>query len=161
VSRAPLNMLLEHYEMSAVTELHDAVKRGDIPAMQTLLDADRKIADSRSETDVRGTFPLHVAAEFGQAAAARVLLQYGADVALLDVENDAIALCWAAFFGRPDVVRVLVAAGSDVNQRNKHGLTPLGCAIGGTEGRWQQFSNASLTQWRECADVLASNGGCE
>jgi uncharacterized protein len=147
--------------MSAVIDLHDAVKRGDIAAMKALLDADRGLANSRSETDGRGTFPLHVAAEFGQSEAARVLLQYGADVALLDMENDAIALCWAAFFGRPDVVRVLVAAGSEVNQRNKHGLTPLGCALGGTEGRWKQFSNASLAQWRECADAIASNGGSE
>src|SRR5688572_20310701 len=86
-------------------------------------------------TDARGTFPLHVAAEFGQAEAARVLLEYGADVSLLDTENDSIALCWAAFFGRPEVARVLLAAGSEVNQRNKHGLTPLGCAAGGARAR--------------------------
>lgn len=147
--------------MSAVTELHEAVKCGNVGAIQTLLDGDPVLANSRSETDIRGTFPLHVAAEFGQAEAARVLLQFGADVGLFDSENDAIALSWAAFFGRPDVVRVLIVADSEINQRNKHGLTPLGCAIGGTEGRWKQFSNASLAQWRECAEVLASSGGRE
>ena len=147
--------------MSAVTELHDAVKRGDLGAMKALLDVDRTRANSRSESDPRGTFPLHVAAEFGQADAARVLLHYGADVALLDTENDAITLCWAAFFGRPEVVRVLLGAGSDVNQRNSHGLTSLGCAVEGAAGRWKQFSNASVGEWRECADAIASSGGCE
>jgi ankyrin repeat protein len=145
--------------MSAVTELHDAVKRGDVATITRLLEADRALANSRSETDIRGTFPLHVAAEFGQTAAARVLLHYGADVTLLDAENDAIALCWAAFFGRPEVVRVLLAAGSEVNQRNNHGLTPLGCALEGADGRWKQFSNASTAEWRDCADAIVLDGG--
>ena len=61
--------------MSSVTDLHDAVKRGDLAALQRLLDTDRALANSRSESDARGTFPLHVAAEFDRADAARVLLQ--------------------------------------------------------------------------------------
>lgn len=115
--------------MSKITDLHDAVKRGDLAAMKALLEADRSVANACSETDVRGTYPLHVAAEFGQAGAARLLLDYGADITLLDSENDAIALCWAAFFGRPEVVEVLLAVGSEPNQRNKHGLTTAGVRI--------------------------------
>ena len=61
-----------------------------------------KAHNSPSETDPRGPYPLHVAAEFGQAAA--VLLEHGADDSLLDRENDTTALGWAAFFGRLDVV---------------------------------------------------------
>ena len=126
-----------------------------------LLRGDPALANSRSETDPRGTFPLHVAAEFGQAEAARLLVEHGADVQLLDLENDAIALCWAAFFGRPGVVQVLLAGKSDPNQRNKHGLTSLGCALGGTQGRWKQFSDASLQDWQKCADAIKSRGGAE
>ncbi len=114
-----------------------------------------------SETDPRASFPLHVAAEFGQADAARVLLRHGAEVSLLDAENGAIALCWAAFFGRPDVVAVLLEAGSQPSQRTKHGLTPLGCAVGGTKGQWVRFSDATLEDWRKAADTLRSNGGTE
>ena len=128
---------------------------------RALLDADRNLANSVSETDARGTYPLHVAAEFGQADAARVLLEYGADVSLLDAENDAIALTWAAFFGRPEVVAVLLQAGSAPSQRNKHGLTPLGCAVGGTQGRWKQFSDATVEEWRRAADTIRSHGGTE
>jgi ankyrin repeat protein len=147
--------------MSNVTDLHDAVKRGDLAAMKALLAVDRALANARSEADARGTFPLHVAAEFGQADAARVLLEFGADVSLLDLENDAIALCWAAFFGRPAVTAVLLEAGSDTNQRNKHGLTPFGCAVGGTRGQWQRFSNASLEDWSRTAELIRSRGGIE
>jgi ankyrin repeat protein len=148
-------------EVTKVAELHAAVKRGDLPAMRRLLEADPALANARSETDARGTFPLHVAAEFGQDGAARLLLEYGADVSARDLENDAIALGWAAFFGRPEVVRILVAAGSEVSQRNRHGLTPLACAVGGAQGRWQKFSSATIEDWREAEKIIRSRGGVE
>src|SRR5262249_26970838 len=141
--------------------LHDAVRRGDGATLKALLDEDHRLANARSETDARGTYPLHVAAEFGHASAARMLLDYGADVTLLDGESEAIALGWAAFFGRPDVVAVLLEAGSAPSQRNKHGLTPLGCAVGGTEGRWKQFSNATVDDWRWAAELIRQHGGTE
>ena len=147
--------------MSAASELHEAVRRGDLPAIQALLGEDRALANAQSETDARGTYPLHVAAEFNQPAAARLLIEHGADLSLLDRENDSIALCWAAFFGRPEVARALIEAGSDLNQRNKHGLTPLGCAVGGTQGRWRQFSRATLEEWRETAELIRARGGKE
>lgn len=147
--------------MSKVTSLHDAVKRGDLETLKALLDVNRGLANAKSESDVRGTYPLHVAAQYGQAGAARMLLDHGADVSLLDSENDSIALCWAAFFGRPEVVAVLLEAGSEPSQRNKHGLTPLGCAVGGTQGRWKQFSNASLEDWGKAAELIRSRGGLE
>jgi len=147
--------------MSEVTRLHEAVRRGDLPTLEALLAANRALANAVSETDSRGTCPLHVAAEFGQADAARVLLRHGADVSLLDAENDAIALCWAAFFGRPGVVAVRLDAGSAPSQRNKHGLTPLGCAMSGIRGEWRQFSDATLEDWRQAAAALRSRGATE
>jgi ankyrin repeat protein len=147
--------------MTGVTELHAAIKRGDLPAMRRLLESDARLANVRSETDARGTFPLHVAAEAGQTEAARLLLEYGADMSTTDLENEAHALGWAAFFGRPDVVEVLLAAGSAPSQRNKHGLTPLGCALGGTEGRWRKFSDASIEDWHRAAEMIRAKGGVE
>jgi len=147
--------------MSSVTKLHDAVKRGDLGRLEALLAENRDLANSVSETDPRAPYPLHVAAEFGQADAARVLLRHGADVSLLDAENGAIVLCWAAFFGRPDVVAALLEAGSEPSQRNRHGLTPLGCAVGGTKGQWQRFSDATIEDWRKAAETIRSSGGTE
>lgn len=144
---------------SQVSELHDAVKRGDVAAMRRLLAVQRGLANARSETDARGVYPLHVAAEFGQADAARLLLEHGADPAMLDAENDATALCWAAFYGRPAVVAVLPDAA--INVRNKHGLTPLGCAVGGTQGHWSRFSNASTEDWRKITEMLRARGAVE
>jgi ankyrin repeat protein len=146
---------------SQVGALHAAVRRGDLPAMRRLLEDDPGLATARSDADPRGTFPLHVAAESGQAGAARLLLEYGADVAARELENDATALGWAAFFGRPDVVEVLLNADANPNPRNKHGLTPLGCAVGGAQGRWRQFSDASLEDWRRAAELLRSRGATE
>lgn len=143
--------------MSSVNDLHAAVRRGELAAIADLLKENPRLANARSETDPRGTYPLHVAAEFGQAEAAKLLLEHGADVALLDAENDAIPLSWAAFFGRPEVTRVLLEAASDPKQRNKHGLTPLDCALGGAQGQWQRFSNASLEDWRRCVELLQSS----
>jgi ankyrin repeat protein len=147
--------------MSRTRELHDAVRNGDLARLTAILGEDVGLANSISPTDARGTHPLHVAAEFGQAEAAQLLLRYGADPSLLDAENDAIPLGWAAFFGRPAVVAVLLEAGSDPSQRNKHGLTPLACAVGGTQGKWQQFSKATAEEWRRCADLIRAHGGVE
>ena len=144
---------------SEVTEFHNAVKRGDLAELRKLLTANRALANARSEADPRGVYPLHVAAEHGQADAARLLLEHGADPALLDAENNATALCWAAFHGRPAVVAALPDAG--INVRNKHGLTPLGCAIGGTQGHWSRFSNASTDDWRKITEMLRARGGVE
>lgn len=129
--------------------------------MRRLLESDPGLASARSETDARGPFPLHVAAEAGQTEAARLLLEYGADISTTDLENEAHALGWAAFFGRPGIVEMLLAAGSAPSQRNKHGLTPLGCALGGAAGRWCKFSKATIEDWRRAADMIGAKGGVE
>jgi ankyrin repeat protein len=147
--------------MSNVTLLHEAVKLGQLERMGTLLNTEPSLANSRSATDARGTYPLHVAAEFDQADAARMLLVHDADPALLDLENEASPLSWAAFFGRPEVVSVLLAADTDLNQRNKHGLTPLGCALGGSEGKWKEFSAATPEDWLSAALILREAGAVE
>src|SRR5262245_10440461 len=121
----PERTIVKGGAMSRVTRLHDAVKRGDLETMTSLLDDEPGLSNSVSETDPRLTYPLHLAAEFDQMEAARTLIARGADVSLVDGENDATALGWAAFYGRPGLVDLLLKSGADPNQRNKHGLTPL------------------------------------
>jgi ankyrin repeat protein len=115
--------------------------------------------NSVSETDARLTYPLHIAAEFDQIEAARMLIARGADVSLVDGENDANALGWAAFYGRPRMVELLLRSGAELNQRNKHGLTPLDCALEGAAGHWTKFSNATVEDWRRAAELISAAGG--
>lgn len=72
--------------------------------------------------------------------------------------------------GDIEVVRKLLAgdrslanvdAGSEPSQRNKHGLTALGCAVGGTQGRWKHFSNATVNDWQRTAEIVRAHGGVE
>jgi hypothetical protein len=58
-------------------------------------------------------------------------------------------------------VELLLAAGSAPSQRNKHGLTPLGCARGGAEGKWRKFSSATIEDWRRAAEMIHAKGGVE
>lgn len=51
--------------MSDIANLHEAVKLGDLDRIRQLLATNRALANSRSESDPRGTYPLHVAAELG------------------------------------------------------------------------------------------------
>jgi hypothetical protein len=44
--------------MADVTSLHEAVKRGDLERLEALLAANRALANSVSETDARGAYPL-------------------------------------------------------------------------------------------------------
>jgi len=46
--------------MSTVTELHAAVKQGNLGALKALLEEHRRLANARSEADSMGTYPLHV-----------------------------------------------------------------------------------------------------
>jgi len=90
-----------------------------------------------------------------------MLLDYGADVSLLDAETMLSLLGGAAFFGCPEVVAILLEADSERSQRNKHGLTPLGCTVGGTQGRWKQFSNATVEDCQKAADTIRLYKGSE
>ena len=112
--------------MSAVTDLHAAVRQGSLQALSALLEVEPRLANARSESDTRGTYPLHVAAEFGHAEAAKLLLEHGADVSLRDAENDAIPLSWAAFFGRP-AARVANGSGSRTLHWTTGGNAPSCC----------------------------------
>lgn len=66
------------------------------------------------------------AAKDGSVQRVRVLLQDGADVDYMDTSNDT-ALHKACRYGRNDVVKLLLDAGSDVNsaKRESSGVTPL------------------------------------
>lgn len=74
--------------------------------------------------------PLLTAARSNDHAAARELIDEGADVGA--AENDGTtALHWAAHFGDAALVAALLEAGADPNAMNRYGLTPLQAAADG------------------------------
>lgn len=60
---------------------------------------------------------------------ARVLIEHGADVNLVD-EDGTVALSTAASFGYLDSVRLLLENGAEVSKKGVNGFTPLGMAVG-------------------------------
>jgi ankyrin repeat protein len=75
-----------------------------------------------------GSPGLHHAAVNGHARAVGVLLDAGADVALVDDVYGSQALAWAASGGHGVVVDLLLAAGADPTHHNDHGRTAVGLA---------------------------------
>lgn len=83
-------------------------------------------------------------------AAARTLLAAGADVSAAN-EGDFTALHCAAFSGLPELARMFVAAGADVDARDWRGRTPFRLAEGSKQGFHYQA-------WPAVADLLRELG---
>jgi len=135
-------------------QFFDAIRGGDIAAVTALLDGDPSLVDARDENGVPA---LATAKYHGRADIANLLLSRGAS---LDVFLSAMignverakwwiaeepgsataisadgwtALHLSAFFNQPEVARVLIDAGADVNARstNQSANTPLHAAVAG------------------------------
>ena len=66
-----------------------------------------------------------LAAMAGQPAAAKILIDKGADVKAKNTDGNT-ALHTAAFFCKPEMVALLIENGADVNAKNSDGETALG-----------------------------------
>jgi len=96
---------------------------GDAPEIEKLLTANRSLVTAVSPD---GWFPLHLAAHFGHADAARALLNKGAQVNACSTNASKNMALHAAAAGRaPAVAKLLIDAGADVNGRQGGGFTPL------------------------------------
>jgi len=77
-----------------------------------------------------GWQPLHLAAYFGRAEAARILLDAEADVAEPSRNELAVQPLHAAAAGKhPELVWILIASDADVDARQRGGWTPLHSAV--------------------------------
>jgi ankyrin repeat protein len=86
--------------------LHLLSTRGDSTAVKWLLEHGANPNASWAHWDADVT-PLHLAAAQGHAEIVRLLLDAGADPTIRDTKHDGDALGWAAFFKRPEIVRLL------------------------------------------------------
>jgi ankyrin repeat protein len=95
--------------------LHACAAASDFKTAQRLLDCPeiRRLINTRDEG---GYTPLHWAAQVGDLRTAKLLLKFGANPSLFDI-NGFAPLHHASAGGHFEVVRLLVEHGVDVNQR--------------------------------------------
>ncbi len=91
------------------SRLRDAATRGDLAALQALLDAG---ADVNAASEY-GATALALAADRGQPEAVKILLEHGARVGAVDSFYNSTPILWAAYNGHTEVVKLLLAAGAD------------------------------------------------
>ena len=107
-------------------DVFDAAALGRTGRLRELLAAQPDLTSAFSSD---GFTPLHLAAFFGQAETARLLIQAGAAVnAVSRNEMKVMPLHSAAAARRDEVARMLVEAGADVNATQEGGYTPLHAA---------------------------------
>jgi ankyrin repeat protein len=105
--------------------LHWAAEGGHTDAVNLLLEAGAAV----NGTNKYGRTPLYNAAYKDRLEATRLLLSHGAKTAVRD-KDDLSPLDIAIEWNHPAIVKVLIAAGADVNARNRSGSsTPLHDAV--------------------------------
>ncbi|HEX7949918.1 MAG TPA: ankyrin repeat domain-containing protein [Candidatus Limnocylindrales bacterium] len=107
-------------------DVFEATALGYVDRLHARLDEDPAAVTAQSAD---GYTALHIAAFFGKAEVARILLEAGAGVnAVAANEMHVQPLHSAAASRHLEVCRLLVAAGADVNARQAGGFTPLHAA---------------------------------
>ncbi len=107
-----------------------AAATGNIEAIKQHLEAG---TDVDAKEPPGGSTPLLVAAIFGRAEAAKLLIEKGANINARS-NDGATALHAAAFFCHTEIVKLLLGKGAVVNAKNIRGETPLDSVA----GEWSQ-----------------------
>jgi len=129
----------KHREM--IRRMLDAAAKGKRPVVEKLL-AQRFSPDASEEPDeaLRVT-PLMVATQYGHIDVMKVLIHGGADIHLVAEGQSVLQRALVPLFTAPErqraAIRLLVAAGADVNAVDRDGRTPLLYAIAEGENNVQ------------------------
>ena len=108
--------------ISSASEIHDAIRIGDLPTVRALLKQDAaRYANSREKGE---STPLHWTALYDRVDMVAPLVEAGA---MLDASsiNGPTALHWAVRRKRPLLAAALLDAGASVESRTDKGYTPL------------------------------------
>lgn len=98
---------------------HDLIGRGDLHALETLLQTMPDAVQSRNDL---GKTPLFYAVRYERRDAAELLLKYGADINAQD--NTGMTPLHTATLGRRETAQWLLAHGADPAIRDRFGDTP-------------------------------------
>ena len=100
-------------ELEAVQGIASAAQSGDVDALRQRLDARPDLINALAGRGFPKATALHLAALRNQHAAARLLIERGADLDAREFPDNAAPLHFAAMYGDLDLVRLLVEAGAD------------------------------------------------
>jgi ankyrin repeat protein len=115
-------------EVQAIRAIISAAQSGDVAALGAHLDARPELIDALGGGFQKAT-ALHLAVLRNQHAAARLLIERGADLNRRDFPDNAAPLHFAAAHGDLETMRLLVEAGADVNCKgDDHEVGVLGWA---------------------------------
>jgi len=109
-------------------EIHLAVAQGDVARVQSLLEADRSLANQPDDASEYQDLPLHIAARHGHLEVAELLLNAGAEVDGGD-SDQSTALDVAAVMRQPEMVALLLEAGADPNHHDNNNAYSLSFAV--------------------------------
>jgi ankyrin repeat protein len=141
---AAIEVLRNH---GAALDVFEAAALGDTAELRRLLIESPELANARRD-HYDGT-PLHAARE--NVEAARLLIEFGADVNAIDGEKQRLMpMHGRAEHGDVEMVELLLKHGADVHAVSCMS-TPLHCAVGG-------FQNEPPERWREVAERLVEAG---
>lgn len=144
-------------------DVFEAAAAGKTDRLEQLLEASPDI--TRQTTD--GWTPLHLAAFFGRTAAARRLIDAGADLKAISENTTANTPLHAAIAGRGDeeLISALLTAGADAGLATAEGYTPLHVAASRGNQRvcdWLLERGAALSarmkDGNTPADIAADRG---
>ncbi len=127
--------------------IHQAVRRMGVACVKEMMDGDPGLLEAR---DSQGRTPLLVAAYYGRAAIARLLIERGANLEALDYHEHS-PLIWAVCHNHPSVVRLLIDHGANVNGKGYSDVTPL------HEAAWHGNLRLAKLLIEKGADVRAVN----
>jgi len=113
----------EHYNINGFTPLIMAACGGHANIFKLLIATGVEI-NSRIYSK-QGLSPLMMAASNGHVAAVRVLLEMGSDINVLNEDTGYTALTFACFFGKHEVVKLLLENKPNVTSRDEDGFTLL------------------------------------
>ena len=132
----------------ATLDVFEAAALGNVAELRTLLNGSPELANARRE-HYDGT-PLH-AVRGASIKAARLLIEFGADVNAIDGEKQRLMpLHGRAEHGDVEMVELLLEHGADVHAVSCMS-TPLHCAVGG-------FQHEPSERWRDVAERLVEFG---
>lgn len=141
---ATIDVLRQH---GATLDVFEAAALGDVVELKALLRATPELANARREHC--DATPLHAAR--GHVEAARLLIDFGADVNAIDGPQQRLTpLHCRAEHGDVEMVNLLLERGANVHAGSCMS-TPLHCAVGG-------FQHAPPDRWREVAERLLQAG---